>query len=97
MTSAAATRAFYDEYSTVMDLPADFYLQTVHKVFLEHELPRGLFMHRDARVEPDAIERTALLEWQPGARITSAGQRLVAFDRRHQILGPVADIARADR
>jgi len=57
----AAKRRFYEEYRAVMDLPADFYLQTVHKVFHEHELPRGRFMHRDVRVEPDAIEHTALL------------------------------------
>ena len=56
-----AKRRFYEEYRAVMDLSADFYLQTVHKVFHEHELPRGLFKHRDAKVEPAAIERTALL------------------------------------
>jgi len=39
--SAAATRAFYKEYSSVMDLPADFYLQTIKRVFHDHDLPLG--------------------------------------------------------
>jgi poly(3-hydroxybutyrate) depolymerase len=59
--SAAATRTFYDEYMSVMDLPADFYLQTVRRVFQEHSLPLGTFKSRDRRVEPAAIGRTALL------------------------------------
>ena len=44
--SAAATRAFYDEYSSVMDLTADFYLQTVDRVFQRHDLARGRFRVR---------------------------------------------------
>ena len=59
--SAAATRAFYNEYSAVMDLPADFYLQTVERVFHRHDLPDGQFRVRGALVEPAAIERTALM------------------------------------
>ena len=59
--SAAATRAFYDEYSTVMDLPADFYLQTMDRVFHRHDLPRGRFAVRGEPVAPAAIERTALM------------------------------------
>ncbi len=59
--SAAATRAFYDEYSSVMDLPADFYLQTIERVFQRHDLPRGRFRVGGALVEPAAIERTALM------------------------------------
>jgi poly(3-hydroxybutyrate) depolymerase len=59
--SAAATRAFYDEYSAVMDLPADFYLQTVERVFHRHDLPDGGFKVRGALVEPAAIEQTALM------------------------------------
>src|SRR5207237_7991427 len=39
--SAAATRAFYDEYSTVMDLPAEFYLETLDRVFQRHDLAQG--------------------------------------------------------
>jgi poly(3-hydroxybutyrate) depolymerase len=59
--SAAATRAFYDEYSSVMDLTADFYLQTVDRVFQRHDLAHGSFRVRGERVDPGAIERTALM------------------------------------
>ena len=59
--STAATRAFYEEYSSVMDLPADFYLHTIKRVFHDHDLSRGNFRVRGNRVEPAAIERTALM------------------------------------
>ena len=58
--SAAAHRRFYDEYLSVMDLPADFYLQTIKQVFQDHELPLGTFTSRGRPVEPRAIEKTAL-------------------------------------
>jgi polyhydroxyalkanoate depolymerase len=57
---AAAIREFYDEYCAVMDLPAEFYLQTVRTVFQEHALPLGRFEWRGRRVDPRAIRRTAL-------------------------------------
>jgi poly(3-hydroxybutyrate) depolymerase len=57
----ASKRAFYEEYRSVMDLSAEFYLETIRTVFLEHHLPRGVFMHRGHRVDPAAIERTALM------------------------------------
>jgi poly(3-hydroxybutyrate) depolymerase len=56
-----AKRAFYEEYRAVMDLSADFYLETVHAVFHEHLLPRGLLTWHGERVEPAANARTALL------------------------------------
>jgi poly(3-hydroxybutyrate) depolymerase len=59
--SAEATRRFYDEYTAVMDLPADFYLQTVQRVFQDHALARGALTSRGRRVDPAAVERTALL------------------------------------
>src|SRR5712671_1664825 len=59
--SAAATRAFYREYSSVMDLPADFYLHTIQRVFHDQDLSRGRFRVRGEPVEPAAIERTALM------------------------------------
>jgi poly(3-hydroxybutyrate) depolymerase len=59
--SASATKAFYDEYLSVMDLPADFYLQTVRRVFHDHALVTDRFVSRDRKVEPRAVERTALL------------------------------------
>jgi poly(3-hydroxybutyrate) depolymerase len=59
--SAASTRAFYNEYTAVMDLPADFYLQTMDRVFHRHDLPQRRFRVRGALVEPALIERTALM------------------------------------
>jgi poly(3-hydroxybutyrate) depolymerase len=59
--SAAATRKFYDEYMAVMDLPAEFYLQTIREVFQDHALPLGRFHHHGRLVEPAAIEQTTLL------------------------------------
>jgi poly(3-hydroxybutyrate) depolymerase len=54
-------RDFYDEYLAVMDLTAEFYLQTVQVVFMQHALPKGEMLHRGKRVDPTAIRRTALL------------------------------------
>jgi poly(3-hydroxybutyrate) depolymerase len=59
--SAAAHRRFYDEYLSVMDLSADFYLDTIRHVFQEHSLPTGTFTHRGERVDPAAIKSTALM------------------------------------
>ena len=56
-----AKRRFYDEYRSVMDLPASYYLQTVEAVFQKHLLPRGLLVSRGRLVEPAAILRTALM------------------------------------
>lgn len=58
--SATATRKFYDEYMSVMDLPADFYLQTIDKVFHRRDLAHGSFVSRGRLVEPAAITRTAV-------------------------------------
>jgi polyhydroxyalkanoate depolymerase len=78
---ADANKKFYDEYFSVSDLPAEFYLETVRKVFQEFELPRGRFEYRDRRVEPAAIRKTALLTVE-GERddICSVGQTLAAHD-----------------
>ncbi len=54
-------RDFYDEYLAVMDLTAEFYLQTVDQVFMKHALPKGELMHRGKRVDPSAIRNVALL------------------------------------
>jgi len=59
--SADATKAFYDEYRSVCDMDAAFYLQTVDVVFQNHKLPKGELMHRDTLVDAKAIARTALL------------------------------------
>jgi poly(3-hydroxybutyrate) depolymerase len=59
--SAEKHREFYDEYLAVMDLTAEFYLQTVDTVFIRHALPKGEMTHRGERVDPGAIRNTALL------------------------------------
>jgi poly(3-hydroxybutyrate) depolymerase len=58
---AAAHRRFYDEYLSVMDLTAEFYLDTIRTVFQEHALPEGRMTHRGVKVEPRAIAKTALM------------------------------------
>src|SRR5262247_1116560 len=59
--SAQKHREFYDEYLAVMDLAAEFYLQTVETVFVRHALPKGEMMHRQTPVDPSRIRNTALL------------------------------------
>ena len=54
-------REFYDEYLAVMDLPAEYYLQTVDQVFVKHALPMGTMTHRGEKVDPSKIRRTALM------------------------------------
>ncbi|MCX7899406.1 MAG: polyhydroxyalkanoate depolymerase, partial [Methylocystis sp.] len=58
--SAEKHRDFYDEYLAVMDLTAEFYLQTVEHVFIRHEVPLGLFAHRGETIDLRTIRRTAL-------------------------------------
>ncbi|MFQ3594614.1 MAG: polyhydroxyalkanoate depolymerase [Sphingomonadaceae bacterium] len=59
--SAEATMRFYEEYLSVCDMDAHFYLQTVDEVFQRHLLPKGEFIHRGIRVQPEAITDVALL------------------------------------
>jgi len=59
--SATKHREFYDEYLAVMDLSAEFYLQTVETVFINHDLPKGRMTHRGKPVDCSKIKRTALL------------------------------------
>jgi poly(3-hydroxybutyrate) depolymerase len=58
--SADAHRRFYDEYNAVMDLPADYYLETIERVFQKHLLPQGKLVVAGERVRPEAIKGTAL-------------------------------------
>ncbi|HET8997535.1 MAG TPA: polyhydroxyalkanoate depolymerase, partial [Acetobacteraceae bacterium] len=76
-----AHRRFYGEYRAVMDLPAEFFLETVERVFQRHELPQGRLHWRGERVRPDAIEGTALLTVE-GERddICAIGQTRAAHD-----------------
>ncbi len=59
--SAEKHREFYDEYLAVMDLTAEFYLQTVQTVFIDHALPKGTMTHRGIDVDPGVIETCALM------------------------------------
>src|SRR5262245_42099892 len=59
--SAQKHREFYDEYLAVMDLAAEFYLQTVDTVFVRHALPKGQMTHRGRLIDPGKIRRVALL------------------------------------
>ena len=79
--SADATRDFYEEYRSVCDMTAEFYLQTVDVVFHRHLLPKGEYMHRGKRVDPAAIKDTALLAIE-GERddISGLGQTRAALD-----------------
>ena len=78
---ATATRKFYDEYLSVCDMTAEFYLQTVDVVFQRHLLPKGELTHRGRRVDPAAIRDTALLAIE-GERddISGIGQTKAALD-----------------
>jgi len=58
--SAEAHRRFYDEYNAVMDLPAEYYLDTIVRVFQEQSLARGTLDVAGVRVKPEAIRDTAL-------------------------------------
>jgi poly(3-hydroxybutyrate) depolymerase len=79
--SAEKHREFYDEYLAVMDLTAEFYLQTVETVFIRHDLPKGRMMHRGERVDPGAIRRTALLTVEgENDDISGLGQTRAAHD-----------------
>ena len=78
---AAAIQDFYEEYLAVNDLPAEFYLQTVEKVFQTYDLPRGVLTYKDRTVNTAAIRRTALMTVE-GERddICSVGQTVAAQD-----------------
>ena len=88
--SAAATQKFYDEYRSVCDMTAEFYLQTVDVVFQQHQLPKGEMEHRGRLVRPDAIRDTALLAIE-GERddISGIGQTKAALDIATKL--PAAD------
>ncbi len=93
--SAGKHRDFYDEYLAVMDLTAEFYLDTVDKVFIRHALPKGELTHRGRPVDPSAIRRTALLTIEgerddiSGVGQTEAAHRLAVnlpADKRYHYL-----------
>ena len=81
--SADSHRRFYDEYNAVMDLPAEYYLETVERVFHKHLLRAGRLMVRGERVRPEAIKGTALFTIEgeiddiSGPRADQGGARAV--------------------
>jgi polyhydroxyalkanoate depolymerase len=78
---AQTIKNFYDEYFSVLDLPAEFFLETVDIVFQRALLARGELTHRGRKVEPRAIRHTALLTVE-GERddICGLGQTAAAHD-----------------
>jgi polyhydroxyalkanoate depolymerase len=79
--SAEKHREFYDEYLAVMDLTAEYYLQTLETVFIDHLLPRGLMRHRGGPVDLRAIRRCALMTIEgENDDITGRGQTVAALD-----------------
>jgi len=79
--SAAAHERFYDEYLSVMDLTAEFYLQTIDKVFQRQLLPKGELVSRGRKVEPSAIRNTALMTVEGELDDISAPAQTVAAHR----------------
>jgi len=81
VVAAEAHKKFYDEYGAVMDLPAEFYLETVQRVFQDHDLPLGKLTWHGQKVRPEAIRRTSLLTVE-GERddICAIGQTMAALD-----------------
>ena len=95
--SAQKHREFYDEYLAVMDLAAEFYLQTVDTVFVRHALPKGVMKHRGVAVDPERIHRVALMTVEgeyddiSGVGQTEAAHALcvnIPADRRTHYLQP---------
>jgi poly(3-hydroxybutyrate) depolymerase len=79
--SAQKHREFYDEYLAVMDLAAEFYLQTVDTVFVRHALPKGTMNHRGIPVDPARIHRVALMTVEgEHDDISGVGQTEAAHD-----------------
>ncbi|MBI1238100.1 MAG: polyhydroxyalkanoate depolymerase [Alphaproteobacteria bacterium] len=79
--NAQKHREFYDEYLAVMDITAEFYLQTIDRVFQRHLLPLGQFHHRGRLVRPEAIRDTALMTVEgENDDISGIGQTQAAHD-----------------
>jgi poly(3-hydroxybutyrate) depolymerase len=90
--SAAAHKKFYNEYLSVCDLPAEFYLDCIEQVFQKHLLPKGEFDYEGRRIDTKAITKTALLTLEgelddiSGVGQTEAAQTLCSSlpaDMRH--------------
>ena len=78
---AARIKDFYDEYFAVLDLTAEFYLETIERIFQRAELATGNFTYRGQPVDPAAIRKTALLTVEGGRDdICALGQTSAAHD-----------------
>jgi poly(3-hydroxybutyrate) depolymerase len=95
--SASAHRRFYDEYNAVLDMPAEYYLDTVKTVFQDYALPKGRMFVRDELVRPQAIRESALLTIEgelddiSGNGQTEAGHALclnIPRERREHFVAP---------
>lgn len=85
-SDAGAHRRFYDEYNAVMDMPAQFYLDTIRTVFQEFSLPCGTWEIDGQTVEPAAITRTALLTIEGELDdISGEGQTHIAHELCHNL------------
>ncbi|MBE3639131.1 polyhydroxyalkanoate depolymerase [Mangrovicoccus algicola] len=81
LREAQKIKDFYDEYFAVLDLPAEFYLETIERVFQKAELATGEFTYRGRKVKPAAIRRTALLTVEGGRDdICALGQTSAAHE-----------------
>ena len=79
--SAESHRQFYDEYNAVLDMPAEYYLDTIRRVFQEFALVNGTWVVDDQAVRPQDIRRTALLTIEGELDdISGAGQTKAAHD-----------------
>jgi polyhydroxyalkanoate depolymerase len=97
LAAAEATKSFYDEYFAVLDMPAEFYLETVERVFQQHELARGELRHHGELVDTGSIRRMSLLTVE-GERddVCAPGQTVAALGlctgirtaRKHHHLQP---------
>ena len=89
VAAVAAGQRFYDEYLAVMDLPAEFYLQTVKTIFQDRALPKGEMTWRGRKVDPKAIESTALMTIEAGRDdVSGRGQTEAAHDLCRSIPAP---------
>lgn len=78
---AESHRKFYDEYNAVLDLPAEFYLETIHTVFQTHALPEGTWVFKGQRVAPEDITNVGLLTVEGELDdISGPGQTKAALD-----------------
>jgi len=86
--SAEKHRQFYNEYLAVMDLPADYYLETLKAVFIEHELPKGTMQWRGQALDFSAVTQPALMTVEGEYDdITGFGQTQAA----HQVLAGIPE------